>query len=125
MPIQLDWDVWTGWPSRVEGSFHRRIGGYTRNGRPFKIGITGDPEQRSAVYDETYDRMIVLYETKSEKNARNFERRLIDFYREHCDNERRGGGGRLGGPPFYLYVVTNWRPAARTGEPRRARGLCE
>ena len=52
--------------------------------------------------------MIVVYETRSERNARDFEARLIRYYRDNADNERRGGGGPLGGPPFYLYVVTNW-----------------
>ena len=108
MPIRLDWDVrTTGWPSRVEGSLHHRISGYTRNGRSFKTGITGNPQRRKAGYDGICDRMIVLYETTSERHARDFERRSIDCYGDASDAERRGGGGPLGGPPFYLYVVTN------------------
>ena len=106
MPIRLEWDICPDWPGRDESSFHRRISACTRNRRSFKIGITGDPEQRKAGYDGTYDRMIVLYETKSKKNARKFEKRLIDYYGDRTGNEKRGGGP-LSGPPFYLYVVTN------------------
>lgn len=51
--------------------------------------------------------MIVLYETGSQRNARDLERRSIDCYGDASDAEGRGGGGPLGGPPFYLYVVTN------------------
>ena len=108
MPIQLEWDPWTGPPSKIEGSLHRRISGYTRNGQSFKTGITGNPWGRKPGYDGIYDRMIVLYKTTSEKYARDFERRSIDWYGDASDAERRGGGGPLGGPPFYLYVVTNW-----------------
>ena len=107
MPIQLEWNIWTDWPSRAQSSFRRRISACTRGGQSFKIGITGDPERRKAGYDGMYDRMIVLYETTSERNARDFERRLIDDYGDRSDNERRGGGGNVSGPPFYLYVVTN------------------
>ena len=108
MAIALEWAIETGWPSRIEGRFHHRIGGYRRCDRPFKIGITGNPRQRKTVYDGTYDRMIVLYKTGSDKNVRDFEKRLTDYYGGISDNERAGGGGRLGAPPFYLYVVTTW-----------------
>ena len=50
--------------------------------------------------------MIVLYETRSERNARDFERRSNDYYGDDCDNEK-DGGGRSGGPSFCLYVVAN------------------
>ncbi len=49
--------------------------------------------------------MVVLYKTESERFVRDGERFLIDRYRDVCENTIGGGGGRLSGPPYYLYVV--------------------
>ena len=53
--------------------------------------------------------MIVLYETSSIKNARDLEKQLIKYYWGWCDNRNRGGGGNIGTPPHYAYIVTSSR----------------
>lgn len=90
----------------------RIISAYTRLDRcsRFKIGITGNPGRRASVYqndyyDYGYDEMVVLYETTSARVVRDTEGFLTDFYWEDCDNSIRGRGGRLGGAPYYLYIV--------------------
>jgi len=99
------WQTRGGWPSQL--GLYSTISAYTRSDRvsTFKIGITGNPDNRAAAYD--YDEMVVLYETRSERHARDLEAILVEDYRDYCDNKRRGGAGRLSGPPFYLYVVRN------------------
>jgi len=92
-----------GWPMNIE--LPRMIGALTRGGCPFKIGITGDPDQRAYQYDDAYDEMVVLWRTTSESSVRATEWELTDRYWEYCDNSVHGGGGRLEGPPFFLYVV--------------------
>lgn len=111
--MQPEWRQRTGWPSSLIEIRHR-IGAFTRGkteGKTiFKIGITCRPERRGYEYDRNepfYDRMIVLYETSSIKNARDMEKALIKHYRDQCDNLRNGGGGRIGTPPHYMYIVVN------------------
>lgn len=96
----------TGWPRNLDTVAHR-IRELTRDGSDFKIGITGDPHQRARGYRRKapqYKRMVVLYETTSEKHARDTEERLIKRYRGRSDNWQEGGGP-LKGPPYFLYVV--------------------
>jgi len=104
--MDVRWDsVRTGWPSHL--NLQRIVSAFTRSDRvaTFKIGICGDPEGRATGYSGTYDEMVVLYETWSERFVRDTERFLSDYYWDVCDNSIRGGGGRLSGPPYYLYVV--------------------
>ena len=49
--------------------------------------------------------MVLIYRTSSVKNAQSVERRLIDTHWEYIDNERGGGAGNLGWPPYYVYLV--------------------
>lgn len=97
------WRTQGGWPSQV--NLVQIISAHTRSDRveAFKIGITGDPDVRANAYD--YEEMVVLYKTWSERHARELEAALVEDYRDWCDNRRGGGGGRLSGPPYYLYVV--------------------
>ena len=95
----------TGHLPSVLGTLRRRLSALKRSGRRFKIGITGYPEVRSDAYGPEYTEMVVLYQTTSEHYIRELERLLVDEYRSHIDNETRGGGGDVKGPPFYLYVV--------------------
>ena len=96
----------TGWPPSME-SVKRRIGALTRDDADFKIGITADYERRKNGYRKEsaqYQTMILIYETSSQRHVRDMEKALIDHYTGRSDNWQRGGGG-LGHPPFYLYVV--------------------
>lgn len=73
----------------------------------FKIGITGDPNSRAGWYEadgEAYDEMVVVFQTRSASTVRSLERELVDYYVD-SDNAAKGGGGRVLGPPYYLYVV--------------------
>ena len=108
--MDVKYSVDRGWPNRVEGMLRRRIGAFTRNSIPFKIGITNWPERRASQYRSTnpeFDEMIVLYETRTRRNAEELETRLIEhnWDRYGLQNERDGGGGRHGECWYYLYIV--------------------
>ena len=99
----------TGWPSNTK--LRSSVSAYTRLDRcdGYKIGITSDPRRRASQYPYGYDEMVVLYETLSIKHVRDTERFLITAYWDDCDNSIRGGNGRPGSPPYYLYVVLSHR----------------
>ena len=86
-------------------TMRRRLSAYSSWNESFKIGITGDPESRARSYRGQYDKMIVLYETSSRSKIKMMEATLVDEYREYCDNSIGGGGGAVGGPRYYLYIV--------------------
>lgn len=81
-----------------------------KEGVPFKVGITGRPEQRLHEYElyEPYDVMELIYRTRSSGYARALEHYLICSVWYECDNQSEGGEGRLTKvPPHYVYVVYN------------------
>jgi len=89
-------------------SILRSISAYTRVDRAtaFKIGITCNPENRfRQAYADSYDKMLIVYQSSSIKNVRDLERLLVQHNRELCDNIIAGGGGNYGEPPYYMYVV--------------------
>jgi hypothetical protein len=49
--------------------------------------------------------MIVLYRTRSIDSVSKLESHLVEHNWEVADNSIGGGGGRIGDPPYYLYVV--------------------
>ena len=85
----------------------RRIAAFVRSCRAFKIGITSSPKERAASYDEEYDEMILLYKSQSNVAIRDIERGLVDYFWD-SDALAPGGGGPLGDPPYYLYVVVRY-----------------
>lgn len=98
----------TGWPGEVVSTVLRKISAYTRTNkvRYFKIGITVDPERRfDEEYKYNYDEMIVVYRSDSYDNVCDLERQLIEHNSELADNMIGGGGGRIGNPPHFMYVV--------------------
>lgn len=86
----------------------RRITRLTVN-RKFKIGITSNPERRADEYcydtGNKYQEMVVLSQSESSGIIRELERRLVSKHRAESDNKQGGGGGHLGKPPYYLYIV--------------------
>lgn len=105
-PIHYDYE--TGRPSEVATSLKRRVGAYTRDNlkRKFKIGITCDPEGRwDNAYKRDYDEMIVLYQSQSIDSVSQVERDLIEHNKHLTKNRIAGGGGAIGNPPYYLYLV--------------------
>ncbi len=69
------------------------------------IGITSNYRERAEDHEAEYDDMILIYRTHSEKNVRTAERFLVKLFEDDLDNEIGGGGGQLGDPPYYLYLV--------------------
>lgn len=49
--------------------------------------------------------MVVLYQTSSDTHVRLMEKELTVWFREDADNQRYGGAGPQGTPPYFLYVV--------------------
>ena len=104
--MYVDWSMWrSGWAMRL--NLTSKISALTRWDRcsRFKIGITGDPDRRAYQYGNLYDDLVVVYKTRSEKFVRDWEWYLTCCYWGDCDNSIKGGGGKLEGPPYYLYVV--------------------
>ena len=95
----------TGWPTTVLPYLSRSISQSLRTSSTLKIGITSQYEHRAAAYGRQYSEMILLYRTTSEAHVRGIEEYLIDRYWAYCDNLRGGGGGPLGKPPYYVYIV--------------------
>lgn len=105
---QVIYNYQTGNPSVVVSSVLRSISAYTRVDRVsyFKIGISCNPENRfRQEYADSYDKMLVVYQSSSIKNVRELEYLLVEHNRDLCDNIISGGGGNYGEPPYYMYVV--------------------
>ena len=97
----------SGWPSQLK-TIRSRVSALVKNSEGFKIGMTNSPSTRASAYGESYDEMIVLYETSSRKNAQELEKGLIAYYIENydkCENQMAGGGGKPGEGWYYVYVV--------------------
>ena len=104
--IEVNWDrMVTGPFESVSTTLRRKLSQYRRHYKSFKIGITGDPNSRARGYPDLYDRMNVLYKTSSRDYVKLMESKMVDEYRQYCDNSIAGGGGPVAGPPYYLYIV--------------------
>lgn len=109
--IRVVFDVVTGRPSEVLATLLRKLSAYTRRDRVrrFKIGITNDPHRRlSQAYSAEFDEMIVLYQTSSIGFVSALEADLVEHNWEFTENVVAGGGGGVGDPPFFLYVVLRY-----------------
>lgn len=98
----------TGRPNDVLTTIARRISAYSRLMlvERFKIGISNNPGRRwRETYKYAYDEMIVLYSTTSISNVSILENLLVERNFDLCDNLIAGGGGNIGEPPYYLYLV--------------------
>lgn len=98
-------------PSDVLTTISRRIGAYSRASlvERFKIGISNNPSRRwREAYKYAYDEMIVLYSSSSISNVSILENLLVERNFDLCDNLIAGGGGSIGEPPYYLYLVRKY-----------------
>ena len=104
--IKVNWDrMVTGPFESVSTTLRRKFSQYRHHHESFKIGITGNPDERARGYPDLYDRMDVLYKTSSRDYVKRMESMMVDEYRQYCDNSIAGGGGPVAGPPYYLYIV--------------------
>lgn len=106
--IHVRWNERAGHPDDVISTLKRSVGQLAKNVGSFKIGRTCDPEARAGARDYAkFDELIVIYETTSAEHVNDVERELIEYYETHYDigNFRGGGGGPLGHPPYFVYVV--------------------
>ena len=110
--------VWTGWPSEILETLKRSVAGYCRPDYVTKmyIGKASGRYPEEAMRrrydrfkrDEGLNRMIAIYETRSEDHSNEVEEELIDHFQNYwkCINEIGGGGGRLSdGPYYYVYLA--------------------
>ena len=108
----VEYNCYTGHPSQIVSDVLRSISAYTRSDRvrSFKIGITYNPEKRfSDVYASTYDKMMAVYSSSSINNVSKLEVDLIEHNSDFADNIVSGGGGNIGEPPYFLYVVIKYK----------------
>jgi hypothetical protein len=103
-------EIESGWPSGLD-TFQRRISAYTRSDRVrgWKVGISAYPRIRAGQHDRSgtgYDEMVVIYMTRSIKNARHVEHWITMQYVGHHDNDRHGGGGlEAEADAHYVYLL--------------------
>ena len=81
----------------------------------FKIGITGNPENRATSQEyREYSELILLYRTTSQARVRQWERHaapIVRRFHARCANEEGSlGAGNLGNARwYYLYIVRRRR----------------
>ena len=94
-----------GRPRQIVPVLGQLLTRYSRTTPHQKVGITSNPRQRSqwSGYRD-YDEMVLVYRTTSENYARRVEIELIEGWCHMLDNEQLGGG-QLGAPPHYVYIV--------------------
>ena len=77
MTYEIEYNYETGWPDNIVSRLNISMGLYRRRYRYVKVGITADPQRRFNEHKNSHkynlDRMIVVYETTSVKNANQVE----------------------------------------------------
>ncbi len=103
----------TGNKTSIKGKIQKSIVWHCEH-YDVKVGITSNPRARASSYRSSgsYDKMVILYETTSEKEIRELEKYLVEKNWEIVNNEIGGGGGPLGKAPHFLYIIckerTSW-----------------
>ena len=93
------------------------LNGYLRNYDRIKIGATTDPETRwrRGYSDDTWEKMILLYETTFPGSTRSMEKRLIEYarstnFRVRPENVLPGGESiKDGAEAYWVYVTVGGR----------------
>lgn len=104
----VKYDYWEGHISSVLYQLQQSVCAYTQHYHKVKIGITCNPERRLSEHYRSkheWDQMVIKYKTTSVKYINQIEKLLIDSNWNYVTNERGGGGGPNGEPPYYLYVL--------------------
>lgn len=114
--IEVCYKYNTGHLSHLETQLRRRVTGFAKWWVRIKIGITNYPEKRAQEHysdDPRWNKMIVLWETSSIKQAREAERSLTDWTWYYKGNRAKvaGGGGKEGEKPYYLYILLSKKRA--------------
>ena len=76
------------------------------------IGATKDPEKRKKRYEDM-EEFIILYETTNHQKAKEVERHLIDYAKEHygsktCNVGKGGERIKEGEKKYYIYVAMGY-----------------
>jgi len=101
----------TGHPINTFETLNRRLIVYKGKYKLVKVGITGrNPQARfneHLKYNGDWQRMIVIYKTKSTRYANNMEYWLVDKHKNDLINTREGGGSWLSEsvPHYYVYLL--------------------
>jgi hypothetical protein len=111
----VEYNIKSGHVTTMLDELKKSISTYQKNREKIKIGITAKPEQRWAKHsqsDHEWEKMIILYQTKSHSSVCKAESELIEWamtkYSEKCKNRISGGGGvnePLLHDKFYLYLL--------------------
>lgn len=97
----------TGHLNTVKGTLNRKIGQFKSQSLKMKIGITNNPERRFKQHlrSGNWDKMVVIYETQSERYIRKMEEFLVERHWYDTVNIAPGGGGNLGSGPYFVYLL--------------------
>lgn len=105
----LEYYYETGWPDNIIETLNRSMGQYQRYYKYVKVGITSDPERRFGEHkrNRTYEweRMIVVYATKSVKHANIVEDWFIANREELLVNKYKGTSNMCNSDYYYAYFL--------------------
>jgi hypothetical protein len=106
--MEVEWDIITGPPGIAFDSIKRTLASYVRNDRAkrCRLGLTADPEKaKNYSQNQDFDRLIVVYSTKSIKYAQDFMM-LVD---SECAGENfvseRAVGLPQNAPEYFVYLM--------------------
>lgn len=99
----------TGWPVNIVNRLNISMGLYRRNYNYVKIGITSNPQKRFKQHQESckynWERMVVVYVTKSPKNANYIEKWFINNRYDDLVNEWTGYSPMCNSDFYYVYIL--------------------
>lgn len=106
---EVEYYYWTGQPSELLEYMHRSVGQFHRNYKYVKIGITGAPERRFREHVERgkrykWERMVVIYRTRSARNANAVEDHFIEED-SRMRNIWTGYSHMCEEGPYYAYLL--------------------
>ena len=99
----------TGQPKNIIESLNRSIGQYRRYYDYVKVGITSDPERRFSEHKRNctyhWERMVVVYATRSVKNANDVEDWFIANREDDLVNIYKGKSNMCDSEFYYAYFL--------------------
>ena len=107
MAKSVEYNYVTGQPKDVLAHLKSSVSSFLTQNSDVKVGITGRyPQQRfnEHLQNKDWDRMIVKYVTKSERNANSLEDYLIESYPD-LTNQWLGTSNLSKDGDNYLYVL--------------------